>query len=258
MPVTEICIQCGKVFTHPPSRNQRHCSDECARKTQAINRTKTETRVCIVCGKEFTVSGAKQRRRGKVCSYECLCKFRTGKTPANKLPRENRKCNVCGKQFEVAINSKQKYCSRDCADKARRGTKAWNSGTATRVKVKCEWCDREIEINPIRQPDFRFCSRKCQAEAKSAIKGEKHPLYNRIERTCEWCEAKFLAKPAKIKAGEARFCSRECLGAYTTWKQNGRSSSLETIVEVYYRNLDTNMKRRNRLVLGALIFIFQA
>lgn len=44
---------------------------------------------------------------------------------------------------------------------------------------------------------------------------------------CEWCGETFEARAA----GDKRFCSRQCVGSYTTQLQGGRRSSIELLVE---------------------------
>lgn len=47
-----------------------------------------------------------------------------------------------------------------------------------------------------------------------------------------------MAKPAKVAMGEARFCSRPCVGAFTSSRQQGRTSSLEHIVFAILTSLE--------------------
>ena len=66
-------------------------------------------KTCEFCGKDF-VSG---KADGRFCSSSCEQKhyFRTR--------RKIIKCEVCGKEHEVYKYSKIRYCSKQCANKAR-------------------------------------------------------------------------------------------------------------------------------------------
>lgn len=84
------------------------------------------------------------------------------------------------------------------------------------VTKACEVCGTLVARPPSQAKGFRFCSRDCNSEAMRRRTGPEHPLYNQVERVCEWCDEQFFVKPAKVKMGEGRFCSRSCVGSWTT------------------------------------------
>lgn len=69
-------------------------------------------------------------------------------------------CQQCGKQFRG--RKENKYCSKVCADTARRGIKI-----TKRVTKICEWCGKEFEITESQNKNpkkaKRFCSTSCSA-----------------------------------------------------------------------------------------------
>lgn len=167
--------------------------------------------------------------RRKVCGPRCLSILRTGRAPANKRLREVVVCAQCSKQMILPAGTKRRYCSRGCHALAQRGTIAWNR--KDRVTVHCRVCGIAVNETPARAAALIFCSRSCDAAHKRTVSGPAHHLWKpKAQRVCEWCGAAFETKPAKVAAGEGRFCSRRCVGAWATHIQGGRISSLETSV----------------------------
>ncbi|MEO0141427.1 MAG: hypothetical protein ABIM88_07780 [candidate division WOR-3 bacterium] len=124
-PRTIKCAFCGREFV-PQSRDTRYCSRRCACEARVSFR---EERACAVCGKRFTVTGRTRNRR--YCSRECLYSTLRGPRPGFWTEMT---CPVCGKVFmvyksETNPNSRwmRKYCSRDCAARARRRSYTQNS-----------------------------------------------------------------------------------------------------------------------------------
>jgi very-short-patch-repair endonuclease len=119
--------------------------------------------------------------------------------------------------------------SRNEAGLKRRGRPAPNKGEwATKC---CEACSASFAVPAYRAKRKRFCCLECQRQGMRNLNGSAHPLYRKQPRICEWCGGSFVAVPAKIKAGQGRFCSRACVGAYASQQQDGRRSSIELMVE---------------------------
>jgi len=99
--------------------------------------------------------------------------------------------------------------------------------------LDCRICGSHfvVENHRLKKQKEAFCSAGCAHKAKAEKTGIDHPLWTRVERSCKWCGSKFHAKPAKVNAGEANFCSRQCVGAYSSSIQDGRRSSIEILVE---------------------------
>lgn len=98
-------------------------------------------------------------------------------------------CEVCGKSFQTR-KPIQQYCSRDCANRAKR------TGANPHYQHICRYCGKEwTDYYPVRT----HCSRKCRDDEKR----------NCITLTCEVCQTPFTAKAYRTNI--ARFCSRKCM-----------------------------------------------
>lgn len=113
---------------------------------------------------------------------------------------------------------------------AQRGRVPWNVGP--KITCACEICGASFDVPPSRTKALvRHCSRKCSHEAKRRVTGTEHKLWRRVECQCAWCGDTFYAVPARLRVGQGRFCSRQCVGSYSTSMQDGRRSSIEIMVE---------------------------
>ena len=77
-----------------------------------------------------------------------------------------KKCQYCGKEFKG--RKENKYCSKDCANKARVGVKF-----AERIIKHCEWCGKDFEVSASNKKanKHRFCSQSCSAYWRNATYG---------------------------------------------------------------------------------------
>ncbi len=62
----------------------------------------------------------------------------------------------------------------------------------------CQICNTPFEAFPAAKR--KYCSRSCMGTAKT----------KKIRRVCERCGKEFIARLYKIKAGQGRYCSRDC------------------------------------------------
>jgi len=99
--------------------------------------------------------------------------------------------------------------------------KPWNK---TNLTKECIICGNIYPIILSRYESSKYCSQECLNESKRRITGEEHPLYNKSDITCDYCGKTYREKPAKIKMYERHFCSRRCLGCYTTSHRNNPSN----------------------------------
>lgn len=136
-------------------------------------------------------------------------------------------CQRCGAKFESknspGCKRVPKYCSHPCYAKSKIGkpfpydgprVKPWKD--VELVKCVCKICGTSFEVWPSRAKKCppKYCSRECQHESKRRVTGPDHPLWTRIQRLCEWCGKAVWVIPAKLD--EFRFCSRSCMGSYTS------------------------------------------
>jgi hypothetical protein len=186
------------------------------------------TRLCQQCGKSFHPwPGNVAKGHGKFCSVECAHDYRSVQTDVTKI------CEVCGKEFVVKQHdSKQRTCSIDCANIAKRGrslphTPEWNrkigeanrqphpwlteynlkhkkypeKGTARSLRTRfCQQCG--IVFHP-RSSNSKFCSPECYYINMRSI----------VLKTCPQCGKIFhpsRSGPLDIKKGRGKFCSRQC------------------------------------------------
>jgi very-short-patch-repair endonuclease len=210
-------------------------------------------KLCSVpdCGKPYLATGLCskhwQRRKKygdplavspdlKRWSYTELCILKNGfgsrptQELQERLPRFSLGA-IAGKACELRLSKAAEAvsASRKEAGIKRRGRPAKNKGKW--LNKECEVCSASFSVPIYRAERKRFCGLDCQRQSMRNVTGAGHPLFRRQPRTCEWCKSSFLAIPAKIKAGEGRFCSRNCIGGYVSFQQQGRRSSIELMVE---------------------------
>lgn len=114
-----------------------------------------------------------------------------------------------------------------------RGREPWNKGD--REQRACAECGCDFDV--LETSPAKYCSHRCASDAKKRVRGEDHPLYSLVSRSCAWCGAEFQAKPAKVKYGEGKYCSRQCVGTASAAAQDGRRSSIEIEVEAVLQRL---------------------
>lgn len=226
--VERPCLICGKPFTATRQSLQKYCSRTCyhvARKGVPLRPPQHITTVCHTCGKTFDADSPSR----KFCSRTCAGRTRIGLPPTNKTVTE-RQCMVCGATFSTSLSADKKYCSTECYHEARRGVAVT---PRKRVKRVCKTCGKEFETWPslLKNGGANFCSRECHHAHQRTIRGEQHPLKKQYARlTCQWCGETYECIPAL--ASRSRFCSRNCLGAYTVSKRP--FSKLERTVAAYF------------------------
>lgn len=116
------------------------------------------------------------------------------------------------------------------ATQALRGRPAWNR--KPKFQLKCMTCGALFVVPPHRMGKAVCCSVECANVFKKLRTGPDHPLYTSKEAECEWCGGRFTVKQCHHDDDErGKFCSRECVGAYTTSLQGGRASSIEVAVK---------------------------
>ena len=86
----------------------------CRRKEQE---PETESN-CKFCGAELTQ--IEKHRRKHFCNQSCYFRWRYLQGDLKRTVYE-KECAYCGKPFTVESNMNQRYCSRACYHKARKG-----------------------------------------------------------------------------------------------------------------------------------------
>ena len=156
-----------------------------------------ETKKCKCCGRELPLSEF-NKDKGFKDGYKSKCKECT------KASRKKYKkvCSNCGKEY-FTINKKEynlNFCSRECQSEYQK----------VRVKTKCDFCGKEIEIVPslFDKYDKHFCNNEC------------HTNYYKTLNTkiCKGCGKPFVDS----HGGSHLFCSHKC---YTEWNKGENNPS---------------------------------
>lgn len=174
-------------------------------------------RTCLVCGNKFYVPNYR-KNSAIFCSREC--KYAFGRT--------NKKCLFCSKSFESVKWLNKEYCSRRCADEAKK----------KRVIKICKICGEEYEVQTYRVKTSKYCSIKCRNEGVSKnlafrAKGKKNPNYKgKINKICKHCKKKFKVHPYRLIT--ANYCSIKCSKLDTSEKT--RKQIAESIKKLQREN----------------------
>lgn len=118
---TKICPICHNNFEVVPSGlKQKFCKISCKFEGQKKEKTKYK-KPCLNCCILFDVSlrGLTSKRK-KYCSRNCLyqhCKL------LNKHPKIVCQCQKCNKDIFTLKTKPRKFCSSECFQKSRKGTK---------------------------------------------------------------------------------------------------------------------------------------
>ena len=91
-------------------------------------------------------------------------------------------CAQCGKEFTVSgwkARKGQRYCSRDCVNKARRGKVPPGLRAKQMTTMTCLQCGQEFQVykNWVRRGRRKFCSLECRNKHQSTLTGEASPHY---------------------------------------------------------------------------------
>lgn len=145
----KTCPICGKAWRQPNSHSGvKTCSIECGAKY----RSKKADRECEQCGKPHLMSEGQ-----KYCSLKCVG---AAKRLRAKNERVTAACKNCGSRFEQCKPKPRKYCSRECANTARR---------ITRVKTACKTCGKKFE--QYENSNQKYCCRRCFHTAAKSTSG---------------------------------------------------------------------------------------
>ena len=98
-----------------------------------------QAKICPQCKKEFVPNSS----RTKYCSKDCASK--------SMMHRKKIICPTCGK--EALVRYSHTFCSRQCADTARRGVRR-----STEIIKVCPVCNKSFVAQ---RQCSKFCSREC-------------------------------------------------------------------------------------------------
>jgi hypothetical protein len=219
--VIRTCEVCGKTFIVWQSLVDKGFGRFCSYACKGIGLRKRVARVCTYCGKEFETWPCIVEGGGaKYCSKECQ--------HLGDRKRVRLTCEVCRVTFELRPFAVQdrRFCSTACRDE---WFVAYTHGRSQRVKTRCEVCGAEFEAYPtaLAKGHQRFCSMACygkwtaehrSGERATRWKGGGTPC------NCQMCGKQFYVKTSHLPKGEGKFCSRKCMGRWTSLYKSGENN----------------------------------
>jgi hypothetical protein len=105
-----------------------------------------------------------------------------------------RKCLQCGKTFELSkYNSRKKYCSQKCSQKA-------NFIKKHKYDKVCPTCKKQFKA----MKDQIYCSSECWINKNGPKKPKDPRTKGSLEKICLWCHTKFKSNTPQL------YCSLEC------------------------------------------------
>lgn len=110
-------------------------------------------------------------------------------------PTGYKLCSVCGRMFEP-YRSYQRYCSKECREKAHK--KKYEYKKNQTFEVKCAECGTTFETNDGKR---KYCSKECYLKHNE----NHYTPVEKEERTCLVCGATFVSAH-----WSKRYCSRVC------------------------------------------------
>lgn len=124
--------------------------------------------------------------------------------------KETKECQVCGNKFESYKCMKRKYCSLKCSNKSIGNDKKEKN----RVKLICQYCNKEYKVILSRIKKSKYCSRKCK-DIHIGIQqtGKGNPNYKKkIILICQECGKKY--KVNNYLKNISKFCNIKCKAIY--------------------------------------------
>jgi 5-methylcytosine-specific restriction endonuclease McrA len=164
---------------------------------------------CQLCGTKEMIdvhhidkSGSSENPNNDLSNLVTLCR------PCHQLQHKHDKpktgqwnnCQYCGKKTFVLKKEigRKKYCSVECADKAKIGV------YKTSEVRNCLVCGKEFKATAqaIQAGKGKYCSPTCSQKGQS----------KKVTVNCLICGSEFKTIPSKIKVGKGKYCSKACYG----------------------------------------------
>ena len=193
-----VCRYCGSEF-EPKWKKQKYCSVECGHAARKTGRTVYE-KSCLYCGTAFKTINPKQ----KYCTSACAARH------AGDQRKGEYFCEYCGKPRWSDHPNRNRFCSRECANKAKR------LQTLTRLELKrrqhesemtrlCDNCGKPFVAKHKGQ---RFCNRACRYVNALRKRHERNEeQFIPLIRICPRCGKSFATT---LQAQDKQYCSEQC------------------------------------------------
>lgn len=180
------CRCCGKEYMPKAADRTTYCSRECMFMDIKAKPKEIKMPVCIICNKEFT-----GKLNIKFCSDVCrkmyekinYIKWKSSDEYAKTLRKQRdkyisnplilNKCNNCGIKFETR-RLNQKYCSSECADKARYVSETKREERRRYRARKTNAYVKQVNTNAIYERDKGIC-KLCNGKIDKQLRAP-HPM----------------------------------------------------------------------------------
>lgn len=134
-----------------------------------------------------------------VCNYPTALMCKGTPAMSNSITKRhapvNCICQLCNKVFVIRVSRLKegsgKYCSRKCADLAKR----------KRAERTCQQCGSIFIVRPSERID-KYCSRICYEQSRR----------KKVKCICQNCGTSFTKHASGIDRGHGKYCSRKCYG----------------------------------------------
>ncbi len=143
--------------------------------------------------------------------------------------KEKINCLVCGNEFEVSPSrNNRKFCSQKCMGEHQSKNNIGENSHSWKEKVKitCQNCNKNFEVNLSRKDTAKYCSNKCRGIYRSKnYYGKNHSNWKggKIKKECLICGIKFECK--SYQNDTAKLCSHKCRAEYQSKNYSGKNSS---------------------------------
>ena len=195
---TKQCAYCGGEY-QTNRKNQTYCTKACGAAAHKTGRTIYQKK-CLYCDTEFETLYPKC----KYCSPACASRH------AADQRRGSYYCEYCGSQRWSDHPSRNRFCSRSCAGKAKSMAAMLRKQEKKRMHeiemtCQCDWCgDTFVAVSSTN----RFCSSECQYSAALQASHDKHVLqFVPEKRFCPQCGMQFTTT---LHAQSKIYCSERC------------------------------------------------
>ena len=195
---TRVCGHCGTEF-ESVRRNQKYCSTECSHAASKTGRT-VYTKTCLYCGKEFQTI----HKDHKYCTSTCAARH------AGDQHKGEYFCEYCGKPRYSDHPNRNRFCSRECANKAKRIVTQSRRAQFKKIHIttmtrSCDYCGSDFVA---KNGANRFCCQECR---RLGILEEQHAQneanFIAEERVCPHCGKSFRTT---LQAQDKQYCSEWC------------------------------------------------
>jgi len=150
-------------------------------------------------------------------------------------------CEQCGRRFNPNRRL-QRFCSRKCAVRGRRGPRA--RASADKYNIQCEYCGRPAYRKPylLAKNKFCFCSVRCaNLYKRERYAGVKNPNYQSVPpKKCLECGTQFFSY-----ASTRKYCSPKCAAKSAP----GKSRANAHIGSLYERKCAAILKQNGALAI---------